>query len=51
VLLGGQDGWLKSANFTDQVKLWRTGKYVQVPLTLEAVRKNAARKTVLTPKR
>ena len=51
VLLGGQDGWLGSANFTDQVKLWRSGKYVRMPLTLEAVRKNAVRKTVLTPKR
>ena len=51
VLLGGQDGWLNSANFTDQVKLWRTGKYVQMPLTLKAVRKNAHRTTVLAPKR
>ena len=51
VLLGGQDGWFNSANFTDQVALWRTGKYVQMPLTLKAVRKNALRKTVLAPKR
>ena len=51
VLLGGQDGWFNSANFTDQVKLWLTGKYVQVPLTLKAVRKNAVHKTVLEPKR
>ncbi len=51
VLLGGQDGWFNSANFTDQVNLWLTGKYVRVPLTLKAVRKNAVHKTALSPKR
>ncbi|MHA1537279.1 MAG: penicillin acylase family protein, partial [Alphaproteobacteria bacterium] len=47
VLLGGQDGWFNSANFTDQVDLWLTGKYVKVPLTLNAVRKNAVHTTTL----
>jgi penicillin amidase len=36
VLLGGQDGWLGSANFADQIELWREGRAVQMPLT-EAV--------------
>ncbi len=37
VLLGGQDGWLGSATFVDQVSLWRSGTYVKVPMTTEAV--------------
>lgn len=32
VLLGGQDGWLGSANYADQLPLWRRGEYLQVPL-------------------
>ncbi|MGE0095219.1 MAG: penicillin acylase family protein [Alphaproteobacteria bacterium] len=39
VLLGGQDGWFNSSTFLDQVDLWKTGGYVQMPLTPEAVRK------------
>lgn len=38
VLLGGQDGWLGSANFTDQIPLWRDGKYLVLPLRVEAAR-------------
>ncbi len=37
VLFGGQDGWLGSANFADQVPLWRDGRYIQLPLTPTAV--------------
>ena len=33
VLLGGQDGWLGSANLIDQVALWRAGDYIQMPLS------------------
>ena len=33
VLLGGQDGWVGSSTFLDQLPLWRAGEYVQVPLT------------------
>lgn len=32
VLLGGQDGWLGSANAADQVPLWEAGEAKQVPL-------------------
>ena len=32
VLLGGQDGWLGSANALDQVALWRNGGSISVPL-------------------
>jgi penicillin amidase len=47
VLLGGQDGWFKSANFLDQVPYWQSGNYIQVPMRLDVVRKSFARKTVL----
>jgi penicillin amidase len=48
-LLGGQDGWFNSANFTDQVPLWLTGDYVKVPFRVETVRKDFPHKTKLAP--
>ena len=36
-LLGGQDGWIGSANFNDQYDLWRAGKYIRIPMTAAAV--------------
>ena len=39
VLLGGQDGWLKSTNFLDQMALWDNGDAIQLPLTEAAVEK------------
>ena len=45
VLLGGQDGWIGSPNFADQVPLWREGGYVRVPLRPESV---AARFPIVT---
>ena len=33
VLLGGQDGWLGSDNYADQIPLWRQRRYIQLPLT------------------
>jgi penicillin amidase len=38
VLLGGQDGWLGSTTFADQVSLWRDGHYIRLPLQEAAVR-------------
>ncbi|MDA8049834.1 MAG: penicillin acylase family protein [Rhodospirillales bacterium] len=38
VLLGGQDGWLGSANFIDQAGLWRAGEYIALPLRPERAR-------------
>ena len=38
VLVGGQDGWLGSQNFLDQLVLWERGDFVKVPLSLEQVR-------------
>ena len=49
VLLGGQDGWLNSANFLDQVPLWRAGDYIQMPLTPEALHAAHPHRLDLTP--
>jgi len=38
VLLGGQDGWLGSDSFADQVPLWRRGDTVALPLRVETAR-------------
>ena len=37
VLFGGQDGWLGSANFADQIGLWRQGNYIRMPLREESI--------------
>ncbi|HYH37615.1 MAG TPA: penicillin acylase family protein [Azospirillum sp.] len=49
VLLGGQDGWLGSTTFADQVDLWRRGAYVQVPLRPETARATFRFHTELRP--
>ena len=49
VLLGGQDGWINSTTFTDQVSLWRAGDYVKLPLRPEKARARARRSTSLRP--
>jgi penicillin amidase len=49
VVLGGQDGWLNSSTFLDQVPLWRDGRFVQVPLSLETVRARFPYRSVLEP--
>ncbi len=33
VLFGGQDGWIGSANFADQIPLWRRGETIRLPMT------------------
>jgi penicillin amidase len=38
VLLGGQDGWMRSSTFMDQIELWREGEFIRVPLRVETVR-------------
>ncbi len=37
VLFGGQDGWLGSVNFADQLPLFKAGEYIRLPLTPDAV--------------
>jgi penicillin amidase len=39
VLLGGQDGWLGSENFLDQVPVWRRGEMLDLPLQAETARR------------
>ena len=50
VLFGGQDGWLGSAAFADQVPLWREGRSIRVPLRPETVAAEFPRATVLSPR-
>ncbi len=37
VLLGGNDGWIGSANFFDQIALWQNGDYIRMPLRPETI--------------
>ena len=49
VLLGGQDGWMGSTTFLDQVPLWQRGDYIQLPLRRETVDAMFHHETTLTP--
>ncbi len=49
VMIGGQDGWIGSENFADQMPLWQSGGYIQLPMNLETVQQQFKHKTVLTP--
>ena len=49
VLLGGQDGWLNSSTFLDQVALWREGGYIEIPLRIETVRERFTHRMELKP--
>ncbi len=48
-LLGGQDGWLGSNTMLDQIPLWREGRYIKVPLSLDAVRASFPHRTIVKP--
>jgi penicillin amidase len=49
VLLGGQDGWLGSEQFADQMPLWRERRYIRVPLGADAVAREFPITMTLTP--
>jgi penicillin amidase len=49
VILGGQDGWLGSTTFIDQVPLWREGRYIRLPLRPETIRRTYPHRTELRP--
>jgi penicillin amidase len=49
VLPGGQDGWINSSTFLDQLPLWREGKYIQMPLRMDSVRARFPHRMVLVP--
>jgi penicillin amidase len=48
-LWGGQDGWIGSAAFMDQIPLWRDGRSIRVPLRPETVTAEFPRVTRLLP--
>ncbi|SDB57343.1 penicillin amidase [Belnapia rosea] len=48
-LFGGQDGWLGSAAFADQIPLWREGRSIRLPLRPTTVAAEFPRVTVLRP--
>jgi len=47
VLLGGQDGWLESPGLTNQMDLWRAGKYLLLPLSWDKVQQNYQHRSVI----
>ena len=48
-LLGGQDGWLGSAHFDDQLPLWGAGESIAMPLREDAVAAAFAHEQRLRP--
>jgi penicillin amidase len=50
VLFGGQDEWLGSPGFADQVELWRRGGKIRMPLRPAAIAAEFPILTVLRPK-
>jgi len=49
LLLGGQDGWINSATFQDQVPAWLSGDYIQIPMRPHKMRARFRHKTELSP--
>lgn len=50
-LWGGQDGWLGSAAFADQVPLWLERRSIRIPLRAETVARDFPRVTRIEPRR
>ncbi|WP_374448893.1 penicillin acylase family protein [Stella sp.] len=48
-LFGGQDGWLGSPAYADQIALWRTGRAIRVPLQAATVAAEFPHRTRLEP--
>jgi penicillin G amidase len=46
-MVGGQDGWFGSENFLDMTSAWHTGNLIRLPMTLDAVRRDAIATTQL----
>lgn len=49
VLLGGNDGWVGSENYADQLAPWRERRYLRLPLTPDAIAQEFPRRSVLLP--
>ena len=48
-LLGGNDGWLGSANYCDQLPLWQERRYIRMPLRLETIAREFPTALMLSP--
>ena len=49
VLFGGQDEWMGSPSFADQVPLWQSGRSIRMPLSKEAVTEDFPDVMTLSP--
>ena len=49
VILGGQDGWLKSENFNDQTQTFLAGDLIQLPLSDDGIERVFSHRIELTP--
>lgn len=49
ILLGGEDGWLGSENYADQVPAFMRGEYLTIPLEISEVQRRFKRTTTLSP--
>lgn len=49
VLAGGQDGWLGSSTYADQLDLWRQGACLRIPLQLQTVSTRFQHRLELSP--
>ncbi|QNT68682.1 penicillin acylase family protein [Defluviicoccus vanus] len=49
-LLGGQDGWIGSSTFIDQLQLWQDRRYIRMPLRPATVAKEFPNVMTLTPR-
>lgn len=47
VLFGGNDGWVHSESFADQVELFKQSKYLKIPLSIKKVKQQFSRKIVI----
>lgn len=50
LLFGGQDGWLGSAAYDDQLPMWQRREYIRVPLRPETIARDFPRVMALRPK-
>ena len=50
VMFGGQDEWMGSPSFADQVPLWRSGQSIRMPLRADTVAREFEDVMTLTPK-
>ena len=48
-LLGGNDGWINSENFVDQLDAFRTSQPIRFPMRIETIRVQFPHATTLTP--